>query len=161
IDMKIKTNLTGVVLAATALLTAFYSSAKTLNALSDYPMEITTIINDVKNEVVMVKSFNVEISGCDVNEKMMKIEKITMDTDDRYPEKMTFFDMNNFRISMPTNFSSLDNASRSWVDGIFSDSDWVYVQYSMCGSGGFPQMTAISKHSKRFPQAGITINKEK
>ncbi|MFW5400547.1 hypothetical protein V2A85_12665 [Yersinia sp. 1252 StPb PI] len=159
--MKIKTSFTGAVLATASLLIAFYSSAKTLNALSDYPMEVTTIINDIKNEMVMVKSFNVEISGCDVNEKMMKIEKITMDSDDRYPEKMTFSDMNNASISIPTNFSSLDNASRSWVDGIFSDSDWVYVQYSMCGSGGFSQMTAISKHSKRFPQAGITINKEK
>ncbi|HDL7759771.1 TPA: hypothetical protein PXP34_003653 [Yersinia enterocolitica] len=159
--MKIKTSFNGVVLAIASLLFSFYSSAKTLNALSDYPMEVTTIINDIKNDVVMVKSFNVEISGCDVHEKMMKIEKITMDSDDRYPDKMTFSDMNNVRISMPTNFSSLDNASRSWVDGIFSDSDWVYVQYSMCGSGGFPQMTAISKHSKRFPQAGITINKEK
>ncbi|MFA3778567.1 hypothetical protein [Yersinia sp. 1652 StPb PI] len=159
--MKIKTSFTGAVLATASLLIAFYSSAKTLNALSDYPMEVTTIINDIKNEMVMVKSFNVEISGCDVNEKMMKIEKITMDSDDRYPEKMTFSDMNNASISIPTNFSSLDNASRSWVDGIFSDSDWVYVQYSMCGSGGFPQITAISKHSKRFPQAGITINKEK
>ncbi|CRY10521.1 hypothetical protein [Yersinia enterocolitica] len=159
--MKIKTSFNGVVLAIASLLISFYSSAKTLNALSDYPMEVTTIINDIKNDVVMVKSFNVEISGCDVHEKMMKIEKITMDSDDRYPDKMTFSDMNNVRISMPTNFSSLDNASRSWVDGIFSDSDWVYVQYSMCGSGGFPQMTAISKHSKRFPQAGITINKEK
>lgn len=159
--MKLNVIFTGTTLAMGLIFTTFQASAKILNALSDYPQEITTIVNDKKNEVVRVKSFNVDVSGCDVNEKMMRIEKITMDSDDRYPEKMTLIDMNSLRITMPTNFSSLDNASRSWVDSMFSNSDWVYVQYAMCGSGGFPQMTAISKHTKRFPQAGVTINKEK
>lgn len=135
----------------------FGVSAKVINALDDYHQEVTTIVNDPKNEVVMIKSFNVESSGCDVAEKMMRIDKIVMDADDKYPQKMTLIDMQNMRISMPTNFSLLDNASRSWTDSMFSDNDWVKVQYMMCGSGGFPQMTAISKHAKRFPRAGVTL----
>ncbi|EEV8081742.1 hypothetical protein KBV23_004837 [Escherichia coli] len=133
------------------------ATAKKINVLNGYPQEVTTIINDPKNEVVMIKSFNVDSSGCDVREQMMRIDKITMDSDDRYPEKMTFRDMQNMRISMPTNFSSLDNASRSWTDSMFSENEWVNVQYLLCGSGGFPQMTSISKHSKRFPKVGVTI----
>lgn len=133
------------------------SIAKTLNYLDGYSQEVTTIVNDLKGKLVSVKSFNVEMEGCDVDTKMMKIEKITMDADDQFPQKMSLRDMSNLRISMPTNFSSLDNASRSWMDSMFSEGDWVQVQYLVCGSGGFPQMTSISKQTERFPKAGVTI----
>lgn len=133
------------------------SAAKTLNYLDGYSQEITTIVNDPKSKLVSVKSFNVEMEGCDVDTKMMKIEKITMDADDQFPQKMSLRDMSNARISMPTNFAELDNASRSWTDSMFSEGDWVQVQYLVCGSGGFPQMTSISKQTERFPKAGVTI----
>lgn len=133
------------------------SAAKTLNHLDGYSQEVTTIVNNPKEKLVSVKSFNVEMEGCDADTKMMKIEKITMDADDQFPQKMSLRDMGNSRISMPTNFSSLDNASRSWTDSMFSEGDWVQVQYLICGSGGFPQMTSISKQTERFPKAGVTI----
>lgn len=145
------------VFVVTLVVASTNSIAKTLNYLDGYSQEVTTIVNDLKGKLVSVKSFNVEMEGCDVDTKVMKIEKITMDADDKFPQKMSLRDMNNLRISMPTNFSSLDNASRSWTDSMFSEGDWVQVQYLVCGSGGFPQMTSISKQTERFPKAGVTI----
>lgn len=134
------------------------TQARTLNELNGYHTELTEIVNDIKNQIVMIRSFNVDISGCDVSDKMMKIEKIVMDEDDRYPEKMKFTDMDNRKITIPTNFYGLDNASRSWTENLFSEGDWVKVQFTICGSGGFYQMTSISKHETHFPKSGITIN---
>ncbi|ELI8151086.1 hypothetical protein ACPX3P_000672 [Yersinia enterocolitica] len=134
--------------------------ARTLNPLPDHPQEKTVIVNNIKNKIVEVRSYNISLDGCDQASGMMKIEKIKMDSANRYPEEMTFRNMNNIRISMPTNFLDLDNASRSWTESLFSEGDWVSVQYTICGSGGFTQMTSISKHTERFPKAGVTVNKE-
>lgn len=139
-------------------LSATDSLSAVINPLDGYQHEVTTIVNDKRNGRIEVKSFNLDATGCDEKTKMMSIEKVTMDSDDRYPAKMTVRDMSNIRMTMPTNFSLLDNASRSWTDGLFKEGDWVYVQYVVCGSGGFPQMTSISKKTEIFVSSGVTIN---
>lgn len=134
------------------------ASARFFNELKESTSEATYLLNNKKEQTMSITSFNVDLTGCNGPlSGMMKIEKITMDSDDRYPEKMLFRDMRNNKLSMPTNFSGLDNVSRSWVDSMFSEGDWVYLQHAACGSGGFEMMLSITKHTTKYPTAGITI----
>ncbi len=134
--------------------------AKIINPLNDYPSDKTFIINDKNRRTISVDTFNYQITlGCDVIEDVLMITKITFDPDDRYPEKMTFSDINGHRVSIPTNFLELSNADRSWVGDIFSEGDWVLVKYSICGSGGYvTDMISILKNTNRISSGGLHIN---
>lgn len=136
------------------------ASSKIINKLDDFDQEQTHLVTDIKNKIVFIRTYNSPLTeGCEVREKMMNITNIVFDSDDRYPEKMSFSDMKSFKTTIPTNFSSLDNASRSWTNNLFSKGDWVLVQYSICGSGGYVQnMYSISKKTGEVPKAGVKIN---
>ncbi|MCC3721646.1 hypothetical protein LLQ54_23695 [Rouxiella badensis] len=142
------------------LLLAFSMSshAELVNKNPNMPINTVLLISDVKGERVQVKTFNTEAMGCNVLEGMMKIERVILDEDDRHTEKMTFRDMNNKKTTMPVPFSLLSNVERSWADDIFQENDWVLLQYEFCGSGGFPDVITITKHTNRFPKAGINIS---
>ena len=124
------------------------ASFNIFNPLNDYPEDYTTLDMNKKKEVAEVKTFNVNISGCDIKKKMMRIDKVKMSDGDRYQEEILFVNMENKKITIPTNFSRLPNSSRSFVNDIYSINDWVMVVYSLCGSGGYPSMISISKHYK-------------
>lgn len=134
--------------------------SKIINKLDDFDQEQTHLVTDIKNKIVFIRTYNAPLTeGCEVREKMMNITNIVFDSDDRYPEKMSFSDMKSFKTTIQTNFSSLDNASRSWTNNLFSKGDWVLVQYSICGSGGYVQnMYSISKKTGEVPKAGVKIN---
>lgn len=136
------------------------ASSKIINKLDNFDQEQTHLVTDIKNKIVFIRTYNSPLTeGCEVREKMMNITNIVFDSDDRYPEKMSFSDMKSFKTTIPTNFSSLDNASRSWTNNLFSKGDWVLVQYSICGSGGYVQnMYSISKKTGEVPKAGVKIN---
>lgn len=134
--------------------------SKIINKLDDFDQEQTHLVTDMKNKIVFIRTYNSPLTkGCEVREKMMNITNIDFDSGDRYPEKMSFSDMNSFKTTIQTNFSSLDSASRSWTNNLFSKGDWVLVQYSICGSGGYVEnMYSISKKTGEVPKAGIKIN---
>lgn len=134
--------------------------SKIINKLDDFDQEQTHLVTDMKNKIVFIRTYNSPLTkGCEVREKMMNITNIDFDSADRYPEKMSFSDMKSFKTTIQTNFSSLDSASRSWTNNLFSKGDWVLVQYSICGSGGYVEnMYSISKKTGEVPKAGIKIN---
>lgn len=136
------------------------NQSKIINKLDNFDQEQTHLVTDIKNKIVFIRTYNAPLTeGCEVREKMMNITNIVFDSDDRYPEKMSFSDMKSFNTTIPTNFSSLDNASKSWTNNLFSKGDWVLVQYSICGSGGYVEsMYSISKKTGEVPKAGIKIN---
>lgn len=136
------------------------SQSKVINKLDDFEQEQTHLVTDIKNKIVFIRTYNAPLTqGCEVREKMMNITDIIFDSDDRYPEKMSFSDMKSFKTTIQTNFSSLDNASRSWTNNLFTKGDWVLVQYSICGSGGYVEnMYSISKKTGEVPKSGIKIN---
>lgn len=137
---------------------ASYTRTKTLNALQNYSESATVLVNDIDAQTVSVVSYNIEAYGCDYRTKPMKIESIKLDDSDIYPDEMLLSTASGQRVSMPTNFNELEKVTQSWMSNLFQIGDNVNVQFTVCGSGGFPQITSISKHVNEFPQAGIDVD---